>query len=138
MTVRSSNIRTVRLIRAARISSSGSRVDWSSSSRADSSNRRGVEGSSGSRADWSKRSRVEGCSRSRVDSSRVQCCQMAETLGKKLKRGRRKINLPGRFGGRILPDFSQKWQKRGRRKFKFEEFSHLLDAELCSGGRSLR
>jgi hypothetical protein len=39
--------------------------------------------------------------------------------------------LAGRFGGRILPDFGQKWQKRGRRKFKFAEFGHLLDAALC-------
>ncbi len=52
ITARSSYIRTVRLIRAARISSSGSRADWSSSSRrADSSNGRRVEGCSGSRAE---------------------------------------------------------------------------------------
>jgi hypothetical protein len=56
---------------------------------------------------------------------------MAETSGKKLKRGRRKIKLAGRIGGRILPDFDQKRQKRGRRKFKFAEFGHLLDAVLC-------
>ena len=50
-TARSSYIRTVRLIRAARVSTRGNRADWSSSNRADSSNGRRVEGCSGSRAE---------------------------------------------------------------------------------------
>jgi hypothetical protein len=45
---------------------------------------------------------------------------MTETSGKKLKRGRRKIKLAGRFGGRILPDWPNMAEK-GPEKFKFAD-----------------
>jgi hypothetical protein len=41
---------------------------------------------------------------------------VAEIPAKKLKRGRRKKKICGR----ILADFTKKWQKRGRRKFSKE------------------
>ena len=46
----------------------------------------------------------------------TQFCQVAEIPAKKLKRGRRKKKICGR----ILADFTKKWQKRGRRKFSKE------------------
>jgi hypothetical protein len=49
--------------------------------------------------------------------TREQCCQVAEIPAKKLKRGRRKKKLAERICGRILADFTKKWQKRGRKKF---------------------
>jgi hypothetical protein len=55
---------------------------------------------------------------------------MAETSGKKLKKGRRKISWPED----LVAEFCQTLAKngrRGRRKFKFAEFGHLLDAALC-------
>jgi hypothetical protein len=42
---------------------------------------------------------------------------VAEIPAKKLKRGSRKNLLAERICGRILADFTKKWQKRGRRKF---------------------
>jgi hypothetical protein len=49
-----------------------------------------------------------------------QCCQVAEIPAKKLKRGRRKKKLAERICGRIVADFTKKWQKKGRRKFSKE------------------
>jgi hypothetical protein len=45
---------------------------------------------------------------------------VAEIPAKKLKRGCRKKKLAERICGRILADFTKKWQKRGRRKFSKE------------------
>ncbi len=42
---------------------------------------------------------------------------MPEIPAKKLKRGQRKKKLAGRNCGRILAEFCQKWQKRGRIHF---------------------
>ena len=49
-----------------------------------------------------------------------QCCQVAESPAKKLKRGRGKKKLAEKICGRILAEFYQKWQKRGHRKFSKE------------------
>jgi hypothetical protein len=46
----------------------------------------------------------------------VQCCQMAEILAKKLKRGRRKKKLAERICGRILAEFYQKGAEKGPQK----------------------
>ncbi len=43
---------------------------------------------------------------------------MAEIPAKKLKRGRRKKNLAEIICGRILADFTRKWQKKGQKIFK--------------------
>ncbi len=49
-----------------------------------------------------------------------QYCQVAEIPAKKLKRGCRKKKFVERICGRILAEFTKKWQKRGRRKFSKE------------------
>jgi hypothetical protein len=49
----------------------------------------------------------------------TQCCQVAEIPAKKLKGGRRRKKLAERICGRILADFTKKWQKRGHRSSLF-------------------
>jgi hypothetical protein len=53
-------------------------------------------------------------------SGAIHCCQVAEIPAKKLKRGRRKKKLAERICGRILADFTKKWQEGGRGKFSKE------------------
>jgi hypothetical protein len=56
---------------------------------------------------------------------------VAEIPAKKLKRGQRKKNFAGRIYGRIMAEFRQKWQKRGRRNFlkEFPSFTVMTNTQ---------